>query len=126
MALRKAAPAKRAVKRVAKKSVRKPVTNAIRKIPRSIPGHKLSPGGILVPESEIKGTPVKADKLKDGIGAASKKIGELVQEIVDTSTEDYSISEIELTASFNADGKFMGFGVGGEASIVIKIKPVQS
>jgi len=48
-----------------------------------------------------------------------------VQEIVDTATNDYIISEIELTASFNAEGKFMGFGVGGEVSIVIKIKPVQ-
>lgn len=37
--------------------------------------------------------------------------------------ESYSISEIELAASFGADGKFMGFSVGGATSIKIKIRP---
>ena len=40
-----------------------------------------------------------------------------------TFVDSYSISEIELTASFSADGNFMGFGVGEAASIKIKIKP---
>ena len=128
MAMRKAAPVRKVVKRVVKSAVKKTPVRATKKavsLPRRLPGHLLTAGGILVPERLISGTPVKADKLKDGIGAANKKISELVQEIVDTSTTDYTISEIELTASFNADGKFMGFGVGGEVSIVIKIKPVQ-
>jgi hypothetical protein len=129
MALRRAAPMKRlVVKRSVKKVARKAPARAAKKVaalPRSLPGHHLTAGGILVPERFASGIPVKADKLKDGIGAANKKISELVQEIVDTATTDYTISEIELTASFNAEGKFMGFGVGGEVSIVIKIKPVQ-
>ena len=127
MALRKPEPAQRkVVKRVKKPSnPRVRSTKKTATIRKSLAGYLSSAGGILVPESATSGTPVKADKLKDGIGAANKKIGELVQEIVDTATTDYTISEIELTASFNADGKFLGFGVGGEVSIVIKIKPVQ-
>lgn len=52
-----------------------------------------------------------------------KKLSLPISSIVGTMTEKYAISEIGLTASFNADGKFLGFGVGGAASITIKITP---
>lgn len=38
---------------------------------------------------------------------------------------EYSIREIELSASFNADGKFMGFGVGSDMAIKIRISPIE-
>jgi hypothetical protein len=38
-------------------------------------------------------------------------------------SDEYSISEMELSASFNAEGKFLGIGVGGAKSITIRVKP---
>lgn len=120
--------AKKATKKSAKKAARKSSAKkaAKRAIPRSSPTHKLSPGGVLVPESTVTGSSeslVSASKLQRGLASAKTQITNLIQEIVDTATEDYEISELEFAASFNADGKFLGFGVGGEATIVIRIRP---
>ncbi len=127
----KKATFKKAVKKTsAKKAVRKPVAKKVAAgvLPKRPIGHKLSAGGIFVPVSiadpPIDGV-VPANKLKKGLESAQKQITSLIQEIVDTATEDYRISEIELAASFNADGKFLGFGVGGEATIVIRIRPTE-
>jgi hypothetical protein len=38
-------------------------------------------------------------------------------------TGQYNIDKVELTVSFNAGGEFIGFGVGGAASIRITIIP---
>ncbi|OPX95133.1 MAG: hypothetical protein A4E62_01902 [Syntrophorhabdus sp. PtaU1.Bin002] len=35
----------------------------------------------------------------------------------------YNIGQVELTVSFNTSGEFIGFGVGGAASIKITIIP---
>lgn len=35
----------------------------------------------------------------------------------------YNIGQVELTVSFNTNGEFIGFGVGGAASIKITIIP---
>ena len=43
--------------------------------------------------------------------------------MMEKMAEPYEITEIEFNASFSADSKFMGFGVGGAASIKIKIAP---
>jgi hypothetical protein len=129
----KKSPAKKEAKKTASKKTTQRLVGrgtcakaAKRAIPRKPPGHKLSAGGILIPASISADTSegvVRADKLEKGLATAKKKITSLMQEIVDTTTEDYEISEIELAASFNADGKFMGFGVGGEATIIIRIRP---
>lgn len=80
-----------------------------------------SQGGVFVPQNVL--TPVPSSKLRDGFLKARKEISKFVEELVETMTEEYTISEIELSASFNADGKFMGFGIGGAATITIRIAP---
>jgi len=107
----KKAVAKKAVAAAAKKK-------AIRKTP---PGYELNESGLYTPSGTSK--PVPASKLRAGFKKAKKEINSIIEEIASTMTESYVISEIELSASFNADGKFMGFGVGGAATIKIKIKP---
>lgn len=127
-ALKKATSRKAARKASAKKAMRKTVAKkaAAGALAKRPPGHRLSAGGIYVPMSladlPVDGV-VPANKLKKGLESAQKQITSLIQEIVDAATEDYRISEIELAASFNAEGKFLGFGVGGEATIVIRIRP---
>jgi hypothetical protein len=37
--------------------------------------------------------------------------------------DGFDINEIEIAISFSAEGKFLGFGVGGAASITLRIKP---
>ena len=67
--------------------------------------------------------PVPASKMRKGIKKAQDEIRGMIREIAALMTDDFAITEIELTAGFNADGKFMGFGIGGDASIKIKIAP---
>jgi len=83
------------------------------------PGYEQK-GAIVVP-SDFK--PVPANKLLDGLEAAKPQIRRMVKVMADVFTGDYQVKEIELTASFSAEGKFLGFGVGGEASIKITIAP---
>ena len=78
--------------------------------------------GIVFPSKLIK--PIPASKLKKGFEMAKSDIKGMISEVASIITNEYSIKEIELEVSFNADGKFMGFGVGGAASIKIKIAPV--
>ena len=110
---------------MAKKAAsRKPA--AKRAIPKNPKTHKLSAGGVYIPNALVTDSSegvVSASKLQKGFAAAKNQIANLIQEIVDTATEDYEITEIEFKASFSADGKFLGFGVGGEATIVIRIRP---
>ena len=58
-----------------------------------------------------------------GLTKAKDEIDGLIQEIIDTSTADYEIHELEFAASFSADGKFLGIGVGGAATITLRIRP---
>ncbi len=107
--------AKKATKKVARKSAVKKA--AIQRIPS---GYVLNPGTkLLVPSS----TAVKPSKMKAGLAKAKDDINELIQEIVDIGTTDYEISEIEFAASFNAEGKFLGIGVGGSATVTFRIRP---
>lgn len=67
---------------------------------------------------------VKPSKLQEGIEKAKDDIACIINDTVDSLTRTkHSVSEIELSVSFNAKGEFMGFGVGGAASIKIKIVP---
>ena len=85
------------------------------------PGYLESKEGVFLPEAHA--SPVPSSRLKSGFKKARKEIEAILDEIAATMTQDYSISEIELVASFSADGKFMGIGVGGAASIKFKIVP---
>lgn len=78
--------------------------------------------GVLIKEADLP-KPVDASSLRKGLEKAKKDIKSMINEIADIMTAQYNISEIELSVSFNAEGKFMGFGVGGATSIKIKIAP---
>ena len=84
------------------------------------PGFVRSGGGLLVPLPEKV---VPAGKLKKGIGDAKRYVEDMLTDFIQAMGEDYEVAEIELSASFSADGKFLGFGVGGDASIKLKIRP---
>ena len=102
--------------------------DAVKKIPMtavkrvfSPPGMVETAGGIFVPSKMVK--PIPASKLRKGFETAKAEIKGMIDEVASILTSEYNIKEIELEVSFNADGKFMGFGVGGAASIKIKIAP---
>jgi len=66
-------------------------------------------------------TPVPPGKLKIGFDKAKKEISRMVRDIVTLFETSGYIKEVVLTVSFSADGKFMGFGIGGATSITIRI-----
>lgn len=113
-AKKKAAPIKKKTAGIKKASKFEPRTYKIQTFAEN-------EAGLLVPYHLHK--PVPAGKLMEGFEKAKSQIKRMTKEIVSTMNQDYIISEIELSASFNADGKFMGFGVGGAATIKIKISP---
>jgi hypothetical protein len=89
--------------------------------PSSTVGYKMY-NGVLIKEADLP-KPVDASSLRKGLEKAKRDIKSMINEIADIMTAQYNISEIELSVSFNAEGKFMGFGVGGATSIKIKIAP---
>jgi hypothetical protein len=84
-------------------------------------------GVVLVPTPRAtrSGEPgvVPASKLQKGISKAREQISGVLQELLEATRDGYEVTEIELSASFSADGKFLGFGVGGEMSITFKVRP---
>lgn len=78
-------------------------------------------GSLLVPATTP--APLSPNKLRKGLAEAKTQLDAAMDEILRTLTGRYAIKEIKLTASFSADGKFMGFGVGGAASMEITICP---
>jgi hypothetical protein len=92
------------------------------------PKHKALPAGftrsttssLILPQprgNAAEAGVVPASKLQKGIAKAREQISGVLQELLDATRDGYEVTEIELSASFNADGKFLGFGVGGEMSI---------
>jgi|SRR3972149_5633763 len=116
----KKARVKHVTKKMTAKKVRCKTTTPFVRLPS---GYKLSDNGLLIPSDIQK--PIPANKLTAGFAKAKSEINQMLNGIVGTMTDKYVISEIGLTASFSADGKFLGFGVGGAASITIKITPSQ-
>ena len=65
--------------------------------------------------------------LKKGIEMAKGQIRSMVDEITGVLSNDkHTVTEVQLSLSFSADGKFLGFGHGGATSVSIKIAPSQS
>jgi len=98
------------VRKVATKVVRKPAKKGGRKVRvrriaakrgailRTPPGYRVVPGSkVLVPTSPV----VEPSKLYRGITKAKDEIHGLIQEIIDTSTEDYVVHEIEFSRGTN-------------------------
>lgn len=86
-------------------------------------GYTQTRAGIYVQEKD--GLVVSPSKFKKGLTAAQEAIKDSISEFAKFMTQDMEVSEIELSISFDAKGEFLGFGVGGAASVKIKIKPCQ-
>lgn len=109
---------KAAKKRPAKKAAKKAA--ASRPIKRIPSGYSLKLGTkLVVPSSSV----VEPSKIRKGLAKAKDEIDGLIQEMVDISTTEYEIAEIEFAASFSADGKFLGVVVGGSATVTFRIRP---
>jgi hypothetical protein len=96
-----------------------------RKVPAPRGGYVPTSAGVLVPARYAE-KPVPSNKLVRGLTAARSQIEKAIGELASIMTEDYRIDEIEFSVSFDADGRFLGFGVGGAASITVKIKPTRA
>lgn len=115
--------AKRGARR--KPPKRKKVTRA-RRGKHTPLGYLQSAGGLLVPaviSEEV--TPVSPAKIRSGLSKARTEIKKLMEELSEL-TEGYTVAEIELAASFNADGKFLGIGVGGATTIKVRFRPEEN
>lgn len=66
--------------------------------------------------------PIPTIKIIEGLGSAQEEISKLVEQIVETFDGNANVSEISLTLGFNAKGAFLGIGVGGAASVSVKIR----
>ncbi|WP_152560418.1 hypothetical protein [Arenimonas donghaensis] len=113
-----------AKKKPAKKAAQKKASRDFIAIKRAIPkrpkGYTNAPGSkVLIPAGSV----VEPGKLMRGLTKAKDEIDALIQEIIDTANTEYEIHELEFAASFSADGKFMGIGVGGAATITFRIRP---
>ena len=102
----------------------KPGSKGGRKVPAPRGGYVPTSAGVLVPARYAE-KPVPSNKLVRGLTAARSQIEKAIGELASIMTEDYRIDEIEFSVSFDADGRFLGFGVGGAASIKVKIKPAR-
>ena len=89
-----------------------------------VTGYKKNTGGILVPISEKSKAIVSASKLSAGLEASQAQIKKSLQGFASVFTQDFVVSEIELSVSFSAEGKFLGFGAGGDVSVKVKIRPI--
>lgn len=89
-------------------------------------GFKIIEGGeLLVPTSFATKTIVAPNKLQAGLKASQGQIKQTLRNLTTIFTQDFEVAEIELSVGFNADGKFLGFGMGGDVSIKVKIRPTK-
>jgi hypothetical protein len=115
---------KKAGKRVPKKKPararKKPAVRRGETVPL---GYLHSAGGLLIPAKLSEQViPVAPAKIRSGLSKARDEIKKLMEALSEL-TEGYTVSEIELAASFNADGKFLGIGVGGATTIKVRFRP---
>jgi hypothetical protein len=82
-------------------------------------------GTFVVQTKSKEPVPAKVSAVTKGMKEAQKQIKTLVKEFADILFQQYKITEIELTLAFSAKGAFLGIGVGGEASIKVKISPIE-
>jgi hypothetical protein len=66
---------------------------------------------------------VSAAALKRGFERAKDEILGVCDEISSLMSSRHNVGTIELTVSFSSTGEFIGFGVGGAASIKITVTP---
>jgi len=85
-------------------------------------GFSSTPAGLLVPDATLS-KPIPASKIRAGLKAARRQIDDSLDELSQVVAGPYRISSIELVVSFDVEGKFMGFGVGGATSMKLVIEP---
>ena len=90
---------------------------------RSVPAASIAGAGGSPPGSAPRQRPVPASKVHAGLQKASEQIRAMVADLASLLTEQYRITQIVLTLSFSAEGKFLGFGAGGAASVTVTIAP---
>lgn len=84
-------------------------------------GYRLNSGGLFV-----RTVAVEPSAIAKGIEKAKKQIQSMIAEFAKIVISDgHKVTEIELSVSFDASGKFLGVGVSGATSIKIKIAPRQ-
>jgi hypothetical protein len=115
-----AAPAKKAAAPAKKAAA--PAKKVAAVVGKPEPGFMLQ-NGLHVPLGSPSGKVVPPSKFASGLEASQKQIRHSLSELASVFTQDFEVSEIELSVSFSADGKFLGFGVGGAMSVKVKIKP---
>jgi hypothetical protein len=77
--------------------------------------------GILLPRAEL--TPVPSGKLVKGLVDLRAQLHAALSEMSRMATAEYGIKELHVEVSFSAEGKFLGFGVGGAATFKLLLVP---
>ena len=113
-------------KKVAKRKVLcggyKAKTTKKKKVSKLPNGYGVSSGNIIARKEDIESKAiVPPSKFRLGFKKAKKEIDEIINDIVLSMRTNDVISEVELSIGFNVKGEFIGFGVGGAASLKIKI-----
>jgi hypothetical protein len=113
-----------AIKRFKKTASKKSPTKKVAKkaVSKSVRGYSQYQRGLHLPDLSKENLTVqivKPSKLVEGIRRAKDDISSVVAEI----TSIPNVSAIEFTLGFSFDGKFMGFGLGGDTSVKITITP---
>lgn len=68
--------------------------------------------------------PVKPSKLDKNVAKANTQILNILDNLSCSPRHEFQIAEVELAASFSAEGKFLGIGVGSATQIKIKYIPI--
>ncbi len=86
--------------------------------PRPEGGFRKSP-----PQARPVTQPVSAYHMKKGLAAARAALVETLHELAALSDGSFVVKDLEIQASFDAQGQFLGFGPGGAATVKIRITP---
>jgi hypothetical protein len=61
--------------------------------------------------------------MKKGLVAARSALIETLHELAVLTDRSFVVKDLEIEASFDAQGYFLGFGPGGAATVKIRITP---
>ena len=111
--------ARTSVKKVSKTAHMKSISTGMRPVLPT--GWTTGSQGLALPPS--RSAPLPAARLRTGLKEARRQIDESLDELLGIVAGPYYIDSIELQVSFSADGKFLGFGIGGATSLTLTIKP---
>jgi len=90
--------------------------------PRGLAGGAPAPRPMAAPVSR----PVPVARLKEGVAQANRALAEVIEQFGSTLSGDYDISALEVSVSFSEDGRFLGFGQGGAATMTLSVTPLSA